>query len=129
MQTRQRRKRFYVITVVVLIAILGSAIFIVEYFDNSYVKIVVTGTSHSSFVISYDSTSVTLSASENATVEVLPHANLTITAIPATSYAVAHWDVNGANVTQRSQDTINFLTAQGGTTIHVSAELVVSASG
>jgi hypothetical protein len=129
MQATSKRRRFYIITVVVLVTIIGSAALIVEYVDGSYVRIEVTGTSKASFVVSYDSTSVTLSASENATVEVLPHVNVTITASPASQYAVVHWDISGATAAQKGQNSVDFLTGQGGSVVDVSAELATNSTG
>ena len=126
--TPKKRRRFYAITALILIAIIGSAIIIVAYEDESYVRIEVSGTANASFVVSYDSTSVTLSASESATVEVLPHSNVTITAEPVAPFIVIRWDVSGATVTPRGQNSINFLTGQGGSSVHVSAELAANSS-
>ena len=122
-QATQNRRKFYIITGLVLITIIGTAIFIVAYMNYSYVKIEVVGSSSTSFVLAYDSISTPLSASENATVEVLPHANVTITASPTAGYTVVRWNVSGVTFTQKAPDSINFLTGQGGTAIRVSAEL------
>jgi beta-lactamase superfamily II metal-dependent hydrolase len=128
MQTTSKRRLFYTITAVVIVAILGTAVFIVVYLDDSYVKIEVTGTSNTSLVLSYDSTKLTLSPSEDATVEVLPYANVTITANPTAPYTVAHWDVGGATATEKGQDSVNFLTGQGGSAIRVSVVLATNSS-
>lgn len=130
MQTSPKRRRFYtIITIVVLVAIVGSAALIVVYIDESYVRIEVVGTSDASFVVAYDSTSVTLSASENVTVEVLPHVNVTVTAVAVTPYTVVHWDISGAAATQKGQDAIVFPTGEGGSVIRVSAKLATNSSG
>lgn len=129
MQVASKRRRFYIITVAVLVTIIGSAAFIVEYVDGSYVRIEVIGTSGASLVVSYDSTSVTLSASENATVEVLPHVNVTITANLASPYTVVHWDISGATAAQKGQNSVDFLTGNGGSVVHVSAELTTNSTG
>jgi|SRR5271154_370034 beta-lactamase superfamily II metal-dependent hydrolase len=128
MQTTSKRRLFYTITAVAFVAILGTAVFIVVYLDDSYVKIEVTGASNTSLVLSYDSTKLTLSPSENATVEVLPHANVTITANPTAPYTVAHWDVGGATAIEKGQDSVNFLTGQGGSAIRVSIVLAANSS-
>jgi hypothetical protein len=128
MQGRSKRRRFYAITAVVLVAILGTAVFIVEYIDDSYVKIEVTGARNTSLVLSYDSTSLTLSPSENATVEVLPHANVTVTADPAAPYTVVHWDVIGVTAIDKGNDSVDFLTGQGGSAIRVSVALASNSS-
>jgi beta-lactamase superfamily II metal-dependent hydrolase len=128
MQTPSKRRLFYTITAVVFIAILGTAVFIVMYLDDSYVKIEVSGTSNTSLVVSYDSTKLTLSPSENATIEVLPHANVTITANPTAPYTVVHWDVGGASAIEKGQDSVNFLTGQGGSAIQVSVALATNSS-
>lgn len=129
MQEPSRKRRFYVVTVVMLAAVIGSAALILAYVDSSYVRIEVAGNSHASFVLSYDSTSVTLSASENATVEVLPHANVTITAIPVSPYAVVRWDISGTTTTRIAQNAVSFPTGQGGSTIHISAYLATNSTG
>jgi hypothetical protein len=128
-QAKARKRKFYIVTVLILVAVIGSAAVIVEYVDSSYVSIEVIGSSHASLALSYDSTSVTLSASENATVEVLPHASLTVTADPVSPYTVVHWDVSGPTATQEGQNSVVFQTGQGGGVIHVSAELATNSSG
>jgi hypothetical protein len=129
MQKNPNRRKFYIITAVVLIAVVGIAVFITEYVEYSYVKIEVVGNSSTSFVLSYDSTSASLSPSENATVEVLPHADVTITATVSAPYSILRWDVIGVTPTQNGPDSIHFLTGSGGQTILVSVELTESLSG
>lgn len=129
MKTSPRRRRFYIITAAIFVAILGFSVLIVEYVNYSYVKIEVTGSSDASFVVSYDSTSATINASQNAAIEVLPHANVTVTAYPVASYGVVNWSVNGATATGKGPDAIDFVTGQGGSTIKVSAELAANSSG
>ena len=129
MQTNQNRRKFYIIAAAILVAVIGTAIFITAYIDYSYVKIEVVSNSSTTFVLSYDSTSATLAPSENATVEVLPHANVTITATIASPSVILRWDVNGATPTQKGPDAIYFVTGNGGTTIQVSVELGANSSG
>jgi hypothetical protein len=123
MQVTSKRRKFYTITVVVLAAIIGSAALIVVYVDDSYVRIEVSGTSKASFVVSYDSTSAPLTASENATVEVLPHVNVTITADPVAPYEVVSWQVSGATAVKVGQNSVDFLTGPSGSLVRVSAQL------
>ncbi|MDG6926381.1 MAG: hypothetical protein JRN09_07480 [Nitrososphaerota archaeon] len=129
MKANPRRRQFYVITALVFAAILGIAVFIVADLEFSYAKIEILGNSQVSFVISYDSTSATISPSENATVEVLPHVNVTVTATVSAPYTVIHWDVVGAVPQQKGPDAIVFLTGAGGSTVQLSVELGTSASG
>ena len=126
MQRAPNRRRFYIITVIVLVAVLGSALFIFEYLQYSYVSIQVLGNKETSFTVSYDSTTASLSPAQNATVEVLPHANVTITAHVASPYSVVKWDVAGTTFTQKGQNEVNFLTGGGGAVILVSVELTNS---
>ena len=118
-------RRFHIITISVVLAIILLAAAILVYTEDSYVKVEVTGTSHAYFVLSYDSTSTTIPSSQNFTIEVLPHVDVTVTAYPSATYQILSWHTSGAQVTQTGNDTISFLTGQGGNTIMVSA--VVSA--
>ena len=68
-----RRRRFYIITIAVFLIIILFAAVIIVYTEESYAKIEVTGTAHAYFVLSYDSTNTDHPASQNVTVEVLPH--------------------------------------------------------
>ncbi len=129
MKANPRRRRFYVITALVFAAILGIAVFIVVDLEFSYAKIEIVGNSQVSFVVSYDSTSATISPSENATVEVLPHVNVTVTAMVSAPYTVIHWDVAGAVPHQKGPNAIVFLTGAGGSTVQLSVELGTNASG
>jgi hypothetical protein len=129
METKARRRRFYIITALVFVAILGIAVFIVVDLEFSYAKIEVTGNSQVSFTVSYDSTTASISPSENATVEVLPHVNVTVTATVSAPYAIAHWNVTGAVSYQRGPDAIDFLTGAGGSTVQLSVELTTNQSG
>jgi hypothetical protein len=128
-QTNPNRRKFYIIAAAILIAVIGTAVLITAYVDYSYVKIEVVSNSSTTFVVSYDSTSVTLTPSENATVEVLPHANVTVTATIASPSVILRWDVSGATPTQKGPDAIYFVTGDGGTTIQVSVELGTNSSG
>jgi preprotein translocase subunit SecY len=128
-QMEPTRRRFYVITVAVLLAIFLFAAVILVYTEQSYVKIEVTGTNQAYFVLSYDSTNVTIPLSQNITVEVLPSANVTITAHPNATYSVSSWHTSGAEVLRTGNDTISLLTGQGGSTIQVSAVLVARFPG
>jgi hypothetical protein len=122
------RRRFYIITIAVLLIIILFAAIIVVYTEDSYVKIEITGTNHTYFVLSYDSTSVTIPTSQNVTVEVLPHANVTISAHPDPQYDVINWSTSGAIVLETGNNTISLLTGQGGDTVNVSAVLVAKSS-
>lgn len=122
------RRRFYIITAIVLVAVLGSALFIVEYLDYSYANIQVLGNKETSFTISYDSTSTSLTPSENATVEVLPHANVTVKAQVASPYDIVRWDVVGVSFSQEGPDSINFVTGAGGSVVHIAVEVAMSNS-
>lgn len=126
MQTNTNKRKFYIITTVVLITIIGTAVFITAYVELSYVKINVVGNSSTSFVVSYDSTSATLPSSESATVEVLPHVNVTITATVTAPSSILRWTISGVAFTQRGQDVISFVTGGGGSVIQVSVELTNS---
>jgi hypothetical protein len=126
--TKTNQRRFYIITAAVLIAILGVAAIIVVDTEYSYVKIEVLGNSATSFTISYDSTSTNLTPSENATVEVLPHANVTVTASVSPPYSVLKWDVSGATTSQKGANTIQFVTGQGGSVILIALELTRNSS-
>lgn len=128
MRSNRNRRKFYIITAIVLVAIIGTAVFITAYIELSYVKIDVAGNSSTSFAISYDSANATLPSSESATVEVLPHVDVTITAIVTPPSTIVRWDVNGATFTQTGQDTITFVTGGGGSTIQISVELTNSSS-
>ena len=121
------RRRFYALTVVILLAIAVAAVAILVYTEESYVKVEVTGTDAAYFTLSYDSAQATIPYSQNYTIEVLPHANVTLLAHPNATYAVLRWETSGADVLRTGNDTINFLTGAGGSTIHVSA--VLSAKG
>ena len=111
MEANRNRRKFYIIT---------------AYIDLSYVKINVVGNSSTSFAISYDSTNATLPTSESATVEVLPHVDVTITATVTPPSTIVRWDVSGATFTQRGQDSITFVTGGGGSAIQISVELTNS---
>ncbi len=126
MEANRNRRKFYIITAVMLVAIIGTAVFITAYIDLSYVKINVVGNSSTSFAISYDSTNATLPTSESATVEVLPHVDVTITATVTPPSTIVRWDVSGATFTQRGQDSITFVTGGGGSAIQISVELTNS---
>lgn len=123
MQPSKRRRRFHIIMAAVLAAIIVGAIAIVVDIQYSYVNVEVEGSPDASFILRYDSTNITLPASQNATVAVLPHANVTIIAITNSSYAVSGWSVTGANYRTEANGTINFLTGSGGSAILVSVKL------
>jgi len=118
-------RRFHIITISVVLVIILLAAAILVYTEYSYVKIEVRGTSHAYFVLSYDSTNTTIPSSQNFTIEVLPHVDVTITAHPNATYQVLSWHASGAQIMQTGNDTISFMTDQGGNTIMISA--VVSA--
>lgn len=117
------RRKFYTITVAVLLAIFLIAGAILVYTEDSYVKIEIAGTDHAYFVLAYDSTNVTISSSQNATVEVLPNANVTITAYPNATYSLLSWRTSGADVLRTGDNSISFLTGKGGSTVQISAVL------
>lgn len=123
------RRRFHIITIAVVLAIILVAAVILVYTDDSYVKIEVIGTSHAYFVLSYDSTSLPIPSSQNVTVEVLPHVVLTIVAYPNATYQLMSWHISGAQVIQTQNDTISIMTGNGGDTVMVSAILASQASG
>lgn len=123
MDTQRRRRRFYLITAVVFAVIIVAAVGIVAYFDYSYMSVEIYGNNNASFVLSYDSTNVTVSIAENATVDVLPHANVTLTAVVSSGYVVSGWVVSGATYRSVANDAINFVTGGGNTVITVSVEL------
>lgn len=120
------RRRFYAITAAVLLAMFLIAGAILVYTEDSYVKIEVMGTSHAYFVLAYDSTNVTIPSSQNATVEVLPSVNVTITAYPNATYSLQSWHTSGADVLRTGNNSISFLTGKGGSTIQISAVLVAA---
>lgn len=128
MQTNANRRKFYIITAVILTAIIGTAVFITAYIQLSYVKINIVGNHDTSFVVSYDSTSAALPSSESATIEVLPHVNVTITATVIASSSILYWDISGATLHQSGQNAISFVTGGGGSTIQVSVVLTNSSS-
>jgi preprotein translocase subunit SecY len=107
------RRKFYIITIAVFLVIVLFATAIIVYTEDSYVKIEVTGTAHAYFVLSYDSTSATIPVSQNITVEVLPHVNLTISAYPDALYNVSSWNTSGAQVLRMGNDTISLMTPPG----------------
>ncbi len=121
-------RRFHIITITVVLVIILIAAVILVYTEDSYVKIEVTGTSHAHFVLSYDSTSVTIPSSQNETVEVLPHVDVTIMAYPNATYQLLSWHASGGQVIQTENDTISIMTGNGGDTIMVSAILASEAS-
>ena len=123
------RRRFYIITIAVFLIIILFATIIIVYTEDSYVKIEVTGTTHAYFVLSYDSTNATIPASQNITVEVLPHVNLTISAYPDPLYNVSSWNISGAQILRMGNDTISLLTGQGGDTVKVSPVLSEKSPG
>jgi hypothetical protein len=123
------RRRFYIITIVAFLIIILFATIIIVYTEDSYVKIEVTGTAHAYFVLSYDSTNATIPASQNVTVEVLPHVNLTISAYPDPLYNVSSWNTSGAQVLRTGTDTISLMTPQGGDTVKVSPVLSARSPG
>jgi hypothetical protein len=123
------RRRFYIITIAVFLIIILFATTIIVYTEDSYVKIEVTGTAHAYLVLSYDSTNATIPASQNITVEVLPHVNLTISAYPDALYNVSSWNISGAQVLRMGDDTINLMTPQGGDTVKVSPVLSAKSPG
>ena len=122
------RRKFYIITATVLIAILGAAALIVVDVEYSYVKIEVLGNSATSFTISYDTTGTTLTPSENATVEVLPHANVTVTVSVSSPYSVLKWDVSGVTASPEGANSIRFVTGQGGSVILIALQLAKNSS-
>jgi hypothetical protein len=123
------RRRFHLITTAVVLAIILVAAVILVYTEDSYVKIEVTGTSHAYFVLSYDSTNVTIPSSQNETIEVLPHVDVTIMAYPNATYQLLSWHTAGGQVIQTENDTISIMTGNGGETVMVSAILASEASG
>jgi hypothetical protein len=123
------RRKFYIITIAVFLIIIVFATAIIVYTEDSYVKIEVTGTAHAYFVLSYDSTNATIPASQNITVEVLPHVDLTITAYPDHLYNVSSWNTSGAQVLRTGNDTITLLTGSGGDTVKVSPVLSEGSPG
>ena len=124
-----QKRRFYIITAVILAAIFLVAGGIVVYIDDQYVNVQITGTPNASFVLAYDSSNVTLPVSQGATIAVLPHANVTITAVLGPSYTVSRWDVTGAGFHLDGSDEIDFLAGPGGSTIRISAELANQSAG
>lgn len=129
METTRPRRKFYIITAVVLIVIFASAALLIEDIGYTYVNIQVVGNSKVSFVISYDSSTTSLAPSENATVEVLPHVNVTVTATVASPYAIQKWDISGVTFTQKGEDSVDFVTGSGGSVVQVSVELATGQSG
>jgi hypothetical protein len=123
------RRKFYIITIAVFLIIIVFTAAIILYTEDSYVKIEVTGTAHAYFVLSYDSTSATIPVSQNITVEVLPHVNLTILAYPDALYSVSSWNTSGAQVLRMGNDTISLMTPQGGDTVRVSPVLSARSPG
>ena len=122
-------RRFHVITIAVVLAIILAAAVILVYTEDSYVKIEVTGTSHAYFVLSYDSTNVTIPSSQNVTVEVLPHVAVTIVAYPNATYQLLSWHTAGGQVISTENDSISIMTGNGGGTVAVSATLASEAQG
>jgi hypothetical protein len=118
------RRRFYIITAVVIAIIFLFAAILVVYTEDSYVKIEVTGTNEAYFVLAYDSTNVTIASSQTLTVEVLPNVNVTITAYPNATYSLSNWRVSGAQVLSTGNDTVSLLTGKVGSTVQVTAVLV-----
>ena len=123
MKSMDTRRKFYIITIAVFLIIIVFTAAIILYTEDSYVKIEVTGTAHAYFVLSYDSTSAMIPVSQNITVEVLPHVNLTISAYPDALYNVSSWNTSGAQVLRMGNDTISLMTPQGGDTVRVSPVL------
>ncbi|MDA4112475.1 MAG: hypothetical protein OK474_00300 [Thaumarchaeota archaeon] len=123
------RRRFYIITIAVFLIIILFAAVIIVYTEDGYVKIEVTGTAHAYLVLSYDSTNATIPVSQNVTVEVLPHVNLTISAYPDPLYNVSGWNTSGAQVLRTGNDTITLMTPQGGDTVKVSPVLSAKSPG
>jgi hypothetical protein len=93
------------------------------------VNVEIQGNDEASFVLAYDSTNVTLSVSENATVAVLPNANITITAVVNPSYVVTGWTVTGTKFHSQGNNSIGFLAGPGGGTIMVSVSLANRTAG
>ncbi|MGA2663856.1 MAG: hypothetical protein ABSF83_02830 [Nitrososphaerales archaeon] len=117
------RRRFYALTAAILLVVAVVAVAILVYTEDSYVKVEVTGTDAAYFTLSYDSTQATIPYSQNYTIEVLPNANATLVAHPNATYAVVRWETSGADVLGTGNDTINFLTGAGGSTIQISVVL------
>jgi hypothetical protein len=119
-----RRKKFYLVTIGVFAAMLLFVAAVFIYTDYSYVGVKITGSSDAYFVLSYDSTNTTIPFSQNFTVDVLPHADVTVAAFPNSTVTLSSWKVAGAQVLSTGNDTVTFLTGQGGSTIRVTAVLV-----
>ncbi len=117
------RRKFYLTTIAVFVAIglFVAASFV--YTDYSFVGIEITGSSRAYFVLSYDSTNTTIHYSQNVTVDVLPHVDVTIAAYLNSSVTLSSWRVSGAEVVGTGNDTVSLLTGQGGGTVKVTAIL------
>jgi hypothetical protein len=123
-----KRRRYYIITGSVFLAIFLFAAAITVYTDQSYVKIEVEGTPHAYFFVTYDSTNVTVPVSQNTTVVVLPHVNVTIIGHPDPAYVLSRWTTRGGQVLRTGNDSISIMTGGGGETIAVSAVLLATPS-
>jgi hypothetical protein len=123
-----KRRKFYLVTigVFVVIALFVAANFIYE--DFSYVGVKITGSRDAYFVLSYDSTNTTIGFSQSVTVEVLPHADVTVAAFPNSTFTLSGWSVSGAQVLNTGNDSVTFLTGQGGSTVRIAAVLLAATS-
>lgn len=122
MDTKRRKFYLWTIGVFAVMSLFVAAVFV--YTDYSYVGVKITGSSSAYFVLSYDSTNATIPFSQNITVDVLPHADVTVAAFPNSTVILSSWKVSGAQVVGAANDTVTFLTGQGGSTVRVTAILV-----
>lgn len=119
-----KRRKFYLVTIGVFVVMLLFVAAVFIYTDYSYVGVKITGSSSAYFVLSYDSTNATIPFSENITVDVLPHADVMVAAFPNSTVMLSTWKVSGAQVVSAGNDTVTFLTGQGGSTVRVTAVFV-----
>lgn len=117
---KRLRRRFYLITVIILAVVFATAAILFEYQATSFVEMNVLGSSHSSLIITHDSQTVSLSPSENATIELPPHTNITVQASLSPPYGAVQWNVSGVSFVPTGDDTITLMTGAGGSSIQLS---------
>ena len=122
--TRRIRRKLYLITAAVVLAIFVSAAVLFEYQSVTFVRMDVAGTAYASFTVTHDSMSVQLPANQSVTVVLPTHTNVTVYAHPDPTYRVVGWNTSGAAVVIKTgEDSISLMTGAGGDIIDVSVVL------
>jgi len=121
-----KKRRFTLMMIVALLIIFGSGIALLEYSNATTLSMTVAGSPHAYFEVVYGTTNATLPEAQNAVVDLPPHADVTVYAIPDPNYQVEGWNLSGAQEIGTNQNSISIETGPLGSTIDLSVNLTNS---